>query len=419
MSITENITGGTTGGPEESGDQRRTLEIERYRVLVDPPRTDLAALVAIAAQVAEVPMAAINLITATEQHQVAVAGIDAAVCAREDSMCNRAIEEEVPVIVADARTDDRFRDNPFVTGIIGRVRFYASHQLRTPDGVVIGTLCVFDEEPRTLGADQQQALAQLADRVVDVLELELRTRELTSTVEELERTRSELERSNVQLAAFAGQVSHDLRNPLTGMDLSLSMIAEELEALPPGDPAAEELPFLLSRARGSLGRMTGLVDDLLEFARMGGVREDAEIDLDSVLAEVRADLHAQAADASIEVGDLPIVRGDRAQLRAVLQNLLANSIAYAVPGEPPRIEVRGGREDFRAWVEVVDHGLGVAADQRERVFEPLVRVHKQVPGSGIGLATVRRVMDAHGGHVSLHDTPGGGATVRLDFPLLG
>ena len=117
-------------------DRRRVAEIGRYRVLWEPPRQDLLALVEVAAQVAGVPMATINLVTETEQVQVAAVGFDAAVCAREDSMCNLVLHAGHPVIVPDARRDERFRDNPFVTGVIGRVRFYATHQLVTPAGEV-------------------------------------------------------------------------------------------------------------------------------------------------------------------------------------------------------------------------------------------------------------------------------------------
>lgn len=400
----------------EEKDRVRLRELDRYRVLLDPPGPELVALVAIAAQVAEVPMATINLITARDQHQIAATGFDPAICAREDSMCNLAIELEEPVVVADARQDHRFSSNPFVTGRIGHVRFYASHQLRTPGGVIFGTLCVFDEEVRELNADQRKALAQLADRIVDVLELGVRTRELTATVAELERTRAELERSNSQLTAFAAQVSHDLRNPMTGMDLSLSMIAEELAALP--DDVSGDLPFLLDRARGSLGRMQGLVDDLLDFAKVGGTRADEDVDLDAVLADVRADLSVQLADADVTVTPLPHVRGDAVQLRSALQNLLANAARYVAPGERPRIEVRGAANPRGVAIEVVDHGLGVPEEHRERIFEPLVRVHKHIPGSGIGLATVRSVMDSHHGFVSVRETPGGGSTFRLEFPAV-
>lgn len=399
---------------EDEKDRARLRELDRYRVLLDPPGPELVALVAIAAQVADVPMATINLITATDQHQIAATGFDAAICAREDSMCNQAIAVEEPIIVADAREDHRFRDNPFVTGQIGHVRFYGSHQLRTPSGVVFGTLCVFDEQPRELSADQRRALRQLADRIVDVLELGVRTRELATTVAELQRARAELERSNSQLTAFAAQVSHDLRNPMTGMDLSLSMIAEEIEQV----AGAEDLPFLVERARASLGRMQGLVDDLLSFARLGGSRADEPVDLDAVVADVLADLRVQLADADVEVAPLPPMRGDAVQLRTALQNLIANAATYVAPGERPRIEVRGAASTGGVVIEVADHGLGIPEQDRDRVFEPLVRVHKHIPGSGIGLASVRRVVDAHNGHIAVRETPGGGTTIRLEFPTV-
>ena len=390
-------------------------EIGRYRVLFEPPRQDLLALVEVAAQVAGVPMATINLITETQQVQVAAVGFDAAVCAREDSMCNLVLHAGRPVIVPDAREDDRFCDNPFVTGVIGQVRFYATHQLVTPEGVVIGTLCVFDEKPRTLTADQEHALAALADRVVDLLELELRTRELSATLDEMAGLQAELERSNEQLAAFAGQVSHDLRNPLTALSMSLRLIVEQLGEAGPGDDAGE-IAWLVGRASNGADRMQSLIDDLLAYARLGGELSRLEVDLDKTMAEVLEDLASALTGAELRVGQLPTVVGDPVQLRAVLQNLVANSAKFTRPGEPARIEVGsvGTEGAWRVWV--ADHGLGVPEADRERVFEPFTRVHAKVPGSGIGLATVRRVVEAHGGRLGLEETPGGGTTAWFELP---
>jgi signal transduction histidine kinase len=382
----------TTGGP----DALRVAEIGKYRVLVEPPRADLLALVEIAAQVAQVPMATINLITDTEQHQIATHGFDASVCSRADSMCNVVLGAGAPVIVPDASADDRFRHNPFVTGVIGNVRFYATHQLRTPEGVVIGTLCVFDERPRSLTDEQEHALVGLADRVVDLLELELRTREL--------------ERSNEQLAAFAGQVSHDLRNPLTAVTMSLNMMDDEL------DGTDEDLTFLVQRAIGGAGRMQSLIDDLLKFARVGGELQRGPVDLGTVLGDVVEDLAAPLAKATVIVGDLPTVVGDAVQLRAVLQNLVANAAKFTRGDEPPHIEVDGVLRGDRWRIEVCDRGPGIPPDQQERVFQPLARVNEDVEGSGIGLTTCRRIVEAHGGRIGLTDSPYGGTCAWFELP---
>lgn len=404
--------------PDRSGvapaeeDRARVAEIGRYRVLTDPPRADLAALVEVAAMVARVPMATINLITDVAQHQIATFGFDASICSREDSMCNLVLHERAPVVVPDASKDRRFADNPFVTGVLGDVRFYASYQLCSPDGVVIGTLCVFDTAPRVLTGEQEHALAGLAARVVDILELELRTRELSTSLEALRHAKEELERSNEQLAAFAGQVSHDLRNPLTAVTMSLQLIAEEM-AEPHED---DDVPELLDRASSAAGRMQALIDDLLAFARVGGELHRRPVDLGQVMEDVRADLATTLEGATVQVDGVPTVIGDPVQLRAVLQNLVANAAKFVVPGEVARIAV-GGRRDGDVWrIEVRDHGIGVPVEHRERVFQPLARVDEDVEGSGIGLSTCRRIVAAHGGRIGITDAPGGGTCVWFELP---
>lgn len=376
-------------------DARRVAEIGKYIVVTDPPRADLLALVEVAAQVAQVPMATINLITDTAQYQVATHGFDASVCRREDSMCNLVLHTGVPVVVPDASQDERFKDNPFVSGVIGDVRFYATHQLTTPEGVVIGTLCVFDTVPRELTDEQEHALVALADRVVDLLELELRTRELR--------------RSNEQLAAFAGQVSHDLRNPLTAVTMALKMIEEESG----GDA---EVHFLVKRAVGGAERMQSLIDELLAYARVGAELQRVPVDLAAVLRDVRDDLAAPLAGATVVVGDLPTVTGDPTQLRAVVQNLVANAAKFTRSGEKPHIEVDGTRIGERWRIEVCDRGPGIPDDQRERVFQPLARINEDVEGSGIGLSTCRRIIEAHGGRIGIGNAPYGGTCAWFELP---
>ena len=173
-------------------DSARVAEIGKYQVLVDPPRADLLALVEVAAQVAQVPMATINLITDTAQHQVAAYGFDAAVCAREDSMCNLVLDAGAPVVVPDASRDDRFTTTRSSRG--SSVRSLLRHPpAGDPGGCRDRHALRVRHGPRELSAEQEHALVALADRVVDLLELELRT--------------GELRRSNEALTAFAGQVS--------------------------------------------------------------------------------------------------------------------------------------------------------------------------------------------------------------------
>ena len=122
---------------EEAG-LRRQERLEQYDVLGEPASPDLQALVDLAAEIVGAPMAAINLLTATQQHMIATSGIDASVCSTEESMCAVVAADPAPVVVPDATLDPRFSANPFVTGVLDKFRFYASAALLTPDGVPVG-----------------------------------------------------------------------------------------------------------------------------------------------------------------------------------------------------------------------------------------------------------------------------------------
>lgn len=393
----------------------REARIQQYDVLDGLPSHDLQALVDLSAQVCGVPSAAINLITQSQQHQIAAAGFEPSVCAREDSMCAAVLEEPF-VAVADASQDDRFAENPFVTGEIGDVRFYASAPLVTPDGVTIGRLCVFDEQPRTMSQQESDALAVLARHVTDLLELRLRTSQLESSLAELTRTRDELRRSNDDLAAFAGQVSHDLRTPLTAILANADLLASE-----PAVASDPELAPLATEVVNASMRMATMIDEVLAYAKVAGRMQPVDIDLEQLMTTVLNDLGPRLRErgASVMVGPLPRVCADAGQLYVVLLNLLDNAAKYS--GErPPEITVECRLEPGWCRVSVRDTGVGIPAERLEDVFEPFVRVQDHaagaVAGTGIGLDTVRRIIEAHGGRIGIDSEPGTGSTVWFELP---
>ena len=387
--------------------QTADQQLREYGILTDAPGRDLEALVELAAMICDVPTAAINLITADSQHQVATAGgIDPSVCAREDSMCAAVIGDTDVVVSEDAREDPRFSSNPFVTGVIDHVRFYASAPLITPSGVTIGRLCVFDQVAHVLAEEKAEVLAVLASRVVDVLELRLRTRQL-------EEAETELRRSNDLLSHFAGQVSHDLRQPLTAVLANAELLM--LEPVVVSDPDAARLAES-TLAAGQ--RMSRLIDTILAYARAGSSLVVADVALDKVVAEIWGDLAPVLTQRSVLLiaDDLPQVPADRQQIYAVLQNLISNAVKFTPPTTAPKVIVSATR-DGDAWrISVADNGPGIPEALRESVFDLYARADDAVVGSGIGLATVRRAVHAHGGEVGIADTPGGGTTVWFTLP---
>jgi signal transduction histidine kinase len=197
---------------------------------------------------------------------------------------------------------------------------------------------------------------------------------------------------------------------------------EVLRKLPSvaADPKAAQF-IELSAASGR--RMAAMLEDLLAHARLGGTLRPVPVELADLVRDAADDLAGAFAGsgATLRVATLPVVTADRTQLRVVLQNLLANAVAYRRPEGSPTISVRALRRPGGWRVEVTDDGIGVPADRGDP-FAPLVRLHAEseapaaADGSGLGLATCRRIVEAHGGEIGLTPAPGGGTTAWFTLP---
>nr|WP_255524084.1 HAMP domain-containing sensor histidine kinase [Terrabacter sp. MAHUQ-38] len=280
-------------------------------------------------------------------------------------------------------------------------------------GVIIGRLCVFDFKPRHLNDAQQDALVAIAERVVDVLELRLRSRELEESLTQLTETRDELRRSNEALSVFAGQISHDLRTPLTAIMASTEMLGQQ-----PSVAQDEWAERLVATAFRSATRMAGMIEQILAHARVGAQLRTIPTDVEAVVTSVLEDLAPTlvARDAQVTVGPLPTVDSDDQQLYSVLLNLLSNAVKYARPDVPPVIQVSAERRQASWRISVQDNGIGIPASERDRVFGLFSRVETSVDGSGIGLATVKRIVEAHGGAIGISPVDGPGITVWFEIP---
>ena len=166
-----------------------------------------------------------------------------------------------------------------------------------------------------------------------------------------------------------------------------------------------------------MDRIDGLISVLLSFAAEGEPPGEDVVDLRAELASALDDLAGRVSPRSVAVGELPVVRGDAAQLRSVLMNLLDNAAKFTEDGDTPDLEVDATRRDGRQRIEVRDRGRGVPEGQRERIFAPLTRLDKTVAGVGIGLATCRRIVEAHGGTMGVEERAGGGSVFWFELPV--
>jgi len=256
--------------------------------------------------------------------------------------------------------------------------------------------------------DQDRAVrenaAQLEQRVAD------RTHELQERNESLRRNAAELLAANTELDAFAYSVSHDLRAPLRSIDGFSQILLEDYSEKV--DEAGRES---LQRVRAASQRMGMLIDDLLKLARVTRAEIRTEdVDLSGMAREIVADLQRTTPERQVEFDIAPglTARGDTRLLRVALDNLLRNSWKYTAKQPAPRVEFRSADANGGRTFMVRDNGAGFDMKYADKLFGVFQRLHSAADfeGTGIGLATVRRIINRHGGRIWAEGAVDQGAT---------
>lgn len=232
--------------------------------------------------------------------------------------------------------------------------------------------------------------------------------------EELARRNEELRRSNHDLEQFAYVASHDLQEPLR-MVTSFGGIIEDRYRPALDEKGREYLRFIIEAGQ----RMQSLVKGLLDYSRVRGQDHPEPVALGECVREALANLKAgiEEAGATVAVGELPTVPADRRQMTQVFQNLIGNAIKFH-GDKPPRIELSAARDGGQWLVRVTDNGIGVDPRYAERIFEIFQRLHgrEKYPGTGIGLAICRRIVEGHGGRIGVKPALEGGSTFWFTLP---
>jgi PAS domain S-box-containing protein len=254
--------------------------------------------------------------------------------------------------------------------------------------------------------NQTAALQKVRD------ELEMRVGERTK---ELAVANQVLERSNLELKQFAYIASHDLQSPLRSISGFVQLLKLEYE-----NTLDEQAHDWIRRTVQSIAQMQTLIRDLLSYSRVDArSRPFAQIQFVDIVNDSMALLDSSIHDSGGEVtfGRLPAIMGDRSQLVQLIQNLISNGLTYR-GDHPPHIHVAAER-DGKEWIfSVRDNGIGIDTKHHEQIFEIFKRLHDQTdyPGTGIGLAVCRRVVDRHGGRIWVKSEPGHGSTFYFTIP---
>jgi signal transduction histidine kinase len=375
-------------------EKERMKALKSFSVLDTFSEKEYDEITLLASIICDTPMSLITLIDEDRQWFKSKVGIDIEETPRELSFCGHAILNGGKLFtVEDSRLDERFHDNPFVTGPPDVV-FYAGAPLVTSGGLSIGTLCVLDNKPKTLTEMQQKAMEVLSNKIISLFELKKVNFLLEQKNKELESQRTELE-------MFADIAAHDIKSPLKNISSLAEILIEEYG--PKLDEEANEMLKLLNSSSTILG---SLVDGILKHSKAGSILEIKrdEIDLKDFIAEVTKliDSSGEYTFKTLFVNQTIVI--NKIALQQIFINLIGNGIKYNNK-EQVEIAIDFSETDSHYQFYISDNGMGIDKEHQSKIFKifEILGIEDRFgnKGNGIGLSTVKKLIEGLGGAISV------------------
>lgn len=385
-----------------ANEQERLSSLFEYNILDTLPEQDFDDITKIASEICATPVALITFIDEDRQWFKSKRGLPDEVksTTREVAFCSHAIlQPEEIMVVPDAKNDERFADNPFVTGP-ENVNFYAGVPLLSDKGYPMGTLCVLDNKPREISAEQRQTLKILANQVMRLLELHRKNEELT-------KNRAQLKNANTELEKFADVVAKDIKSPLKNI-----MMLSEMMLKGYGNKIDADGQQMLSNIKYSAGRLEKLTNDVLSHSRkMYDIDEEKQHFSFSNLINELTVKHQWSDLTVIKINaDDDNIYSYKSLIARILENLLENAILHNQK-HTKKIDVGLTHDKWHYTITVTDNGDGIAFEQLRKIFD-LFYVGRETTNShsGLGLATVKELTEKLGGKIQVSSDEGNGST---------
>jgi signal transduction histidine kinase len=385
----------------------RLAAVHSYRLLGAPRPVVLDELTRLAGAVLGTPMSAVALIDADREWFAGKTGVPGDGGPLATSFSGRVVGTREPLVVEDTFSEPRYRTWDCVRGV-PNIRFWAGVPLIDEDGHTLGSMCVLDDKPGTVGDRQLDLLHTMAGQAAGHLAA-LRNRQLLAEIGD------ELSRAISREEDFVATVSHELRTPVTTIQGYLELLIDNEELAP--------YRRLIDPIQRNGERLVRMVDHLLAGTRPAGAPLPllrAGTDLVAVAEAALASCRGQAAKRDvpivIESGTGPCtVPGDFTRLGQAAEHLVRNAVLFSDRGQTVTIRVTVGN------LEVLDEGAGIPADElphvTERVYRGEYARDQAVPGVGLGLSIADRIMRAHGGSLTVESAgPGRGTRARMTVP---
>ncbi|MGB8705516.1 MAG: GAF domain-containing sensor histidine kinase [Gillisia sp.] len=394
--------------PAPIDEDLRLRELRNLRLFNSEAEESFDNITQLASFICKTPIALISLIGQEKQYLKSRVGTDVCEGARDISHCSHAIlTPEKLMEVEDTRKDVRFADNPYTHGE-PPLLYYAGMPLRTSKGAVLGTLCVLDTKPNKLNKTQKAALLSLAKQVESLFELRRYN-------EQLEEIRTQLKFKNTQLKNFASTVSHDMKMPLANIILTADLLkAKYSEKL--DEDGKEYLEYL----KHSSYKLSNYITGILEHYESDSLKESdhEKFDIEELLEQI-LDLLNINYDCEINLPETKMqVNCNRAALEQIFMNLLGNALKYS-DKDKTIIDIECHSDNDFYYFSIKDNGMGIPKDKQDTIFELFTVVadtdRNGNKGNGIGLSTVKKLIESFEGEISVESQVKKGTTFKFSI----
>lgn len=394
-----------------ANEKERLDALKNYDILDTLPEKEFDDITLLASQICQTPISLISLTDENRQWFKSRHGTDAVFTPKELTFCAHAINEKDNVfIVNDSRCDNRFHDNPLVLEDPGVV-FYAGIPLVNPEGYPLGTLCVVDHQPRELSDQQIAALTTLSAQLLKLFEL----RKKTFT---LDKTNKELLKQNCLLKTFANTAAHDIKSPM-GNIISLTDILRAKYSKVLDLKGLEILDYIGK----STSQLSQFIDGMLEYSKNTNIltKDRSSVSLfEETQNIIKLIDREKLANFIIKINPHDNFFTNRQAVRQVLLNIIGNALKYNHRKEP-EIIIQAVKKEGVLKMNIIDNGIGIKPEDQKDIFD-LFRTTSNKDkdgfhGTGIGLSTVKGLVEGLGGTIKVSSEVNQGANFEVVFNI--
>jgi len=392
--------------PIPDNESERQHAVEQYHILDTLPEGSYNDITSLMAMVCDVPVSLVSFIDNNRQWLKSHHGLDFNETSRALSMCGHALVSGLDIfIVEDTSKDERFADNPIIIeyGIVG----YAGIPLIDKDGYALGTLCVINNNPMILDEPKKEALKSMARQVLYLLERHQNENRLKESMKDLKYSNDELKR-------YAAVLSHDIKSPINHILGFVNIIEEDVEL---DSDALEHFSAIKDASNTLKTYINGLLEYYTSDKLLGN---DPEVfNIKDIFDDV-GKLMMSCDDTTVTFEDTEEhIYSHKAAISQILLNLVTNSIKYGNEHHHTHVNISFTKTNKELRFAVIDNGIGIGDDDQLSIFELFTTIDpSSKKGTGIGLATVAKLLENLDGSIEVDSTLGKGSTFTFVLPRI-